>query len=342
MKEDGLVNPHRLRIIRCFQASAVYYDEWTGAKGKDTEIIKVLNDICASKNGKQRPLVSLSSGTPMPQGPKDLVGVLLLISWKRTLPRQSFSIAAAYQAAYKSMGGMAEVVDQSPPLVLAWRRIRNDGLSGCVFDRCFVVKFLDGTLHDPRPGLLRYPEKYCKSDEQRVAKLERMKQALWKVIESTRRRDGTVAMPKLPKTREFQTILHSDVMPGIAALPGDEWMATPWPPSTPGNTLIFSHEVRQQYEGKVALGLAMMLYPLNAAMVASWLARQMGDAVHVAETTSKLKPTKRRKLVKGLQERATQQPEQPIVVDSTYTILSTGIDSLQTFASYLVTLEQQV
>ncbi|KAH8658887.1 hypothetical protein BGZ61DRAFT_486075 [Ilyonectria robusta] len=344
-------SPRTISVLRCFRPSAVYYDEWTEAKGKDTKMIQVLNDICSNDTHRQRPLVSLLSGTPMPRGPKDLVGVLPLISMEENVDQTLEELLAAYLAAYKSMGDMAGLMDPDSGLVNAWRESRNKHLSGCMFERYFGMPFLDGTVHDPRPQLLRYPEKYCKTDEQHATKLDDMKQALRKVIENSRKADGTIAISKLSKTREFQTMLRCSVMPGIAALPSDEWVKVERDFTAAANyarqhiaslacaqLTAVEQVVRQRHEGKVAHGLVMTMYPLNASIVASWLTHRMGDAVHVAEVTSTLKPDKRRKFVKALEEKALKNPNRPIVVVSTYTLLSTGIDGLQTFASYLVKL----
>lgn len=364
-KQSGHDWPRKLSITRCFVPSALYYDEWTEGKGTATKIIEVLQDLCRgikipNMRRHRRPLVALLSGTPMPRGPRCLEGVLPLIMNPMTVKPLIQELWTAYQHAQHILsverhqlttGGVdAETKRLKEGNIRRWLEKANERLGDCMFQRQYGMPFLGGSIPDPRPTLRRYPPIFPPLTEAQEQAMEQLKSALkQRIMQIFHGRACAGDLDKIKLMREFQIAHRCSVIPGIAAL-GSEVVS------------FFSGgdigDLQRSLQGRISKieceqllvlekivhsrssqgdgGLVLSLTPGVAMVAAQWLMHRLGDQVTVLEVRATSPPPAARS--QFIQKLAERQKRSPVVVVSTYQLLSTGLDGIQNFANYLVKL----
>lgn len=355
----------RFSVTRCFVPSALYYDEWTEGKGTATKIIAVLKDLCRSiKNPNtvrhRRPLVALLSGTPMPRGPRCLEGVLPLIMNPLRVKSLVQELWTAYQQAQYALSmerqqmASGSVDDDVKRLkeknVRDWLEKANKRLGDCMFQRQYGMPFLGGFIPDPRPTLRRYPPIFPPLTAAQEQAMEELKSALSSKIRATFHGRACAAdLEKIRMMGEFQIAHRCSVIPGIAAL-GPEVVSflkrgaiNELQKSLQGqiikvacDQLLALEKIVHSRSSRGDSGLVLSLTPGVAMVAAEWLTHRLGEQVTVLEVRSTSpRPADRPRYMQQLAERTNKAP---VVVVSTYQLLSTGLDGIQNFANYLVKL----
>lgn len=351
-------------ITRCLIPSFVAYDEWTEAKRPETKLVSVLRDICNAESADRidRPNVVLLSGTPMPRGPKDLEGVLPLVRvpnpddpTDRVLTR----LKEAYNNAMAIMKDPARV-GECQVAKGDFACLMNNCFRGFMFNRSYGMAFLGGSIPDPRTKLLRYDPVFLDTTPRHKEAMEKLESEL-RLFIAEHYPDHTAAqLQQLERTKLFRRTLLCSVIPSLAdvdvafldrseqsdsTLEKDKsqthWLAR--------NIDMLRCPPLEQLTGIVRRGgpdklrdgwhgLILTLSPTAAEVCAKWLQHTMGEEAHVVHLTAKVKPRDRAEFAKNIRLEAEAHPSRRCIIISTYQLMSTGIDGLQHFASFLVKL----
>lgn len=355
IKQDDRVHLLTIRIKACFSPSTIFYDEFVEAKGENTQLVFELKYLASIHGASRdhRPLVVLLSGTPMPRGPVDLKGVLPLILAAQDVPDNINQLKAAYTKAFNVEGLESGLNPEDEDASIAsWRALSAKILGRVMFYRWLGMEFLGGHVFDPRPPMRVHPSKFFTPTPD-----HRRKQA--ELTESLRKRVaafdavGAPTFATVRLTSEYQRSVRCSVIPSMMDLDEDTFV------KLNGNSKTVSPVVRKNIQKLecaqlTALedivkdardgesprhGIVFALYPVTVCIAAEWLKYRLGDGAFIVELTADgVKPAKRSEFIDNLNDQATAHPDVPIVIVSTYGLMSTGLDGLQDFASYLVKL----
>lgn len=368
VSQVGRKTDRTIFLTRCFSPGAVYYDEWTEGKGKDTNIIRTLRHLCVnaetSVDSLKRPLVCLLSGTPMPRGPKCLEGVMPLVSAEKKMEKQVEELVQAYDKAHTGMQNMrlqknGRGAEADLYHLKQWQMKAESALNGCMFQRRYGMPFLDGHIPDPRPRILRYPPYFSATSAEHQEQIDALRTSLKnRIVNMASHHTQAQHLELVSKTAEFQAAHRCAVLPGIPSL-GPRLMK--WLFHRSGNIdaddgimreylkdkihkaqcrqLDLVQQVVQEQGSRGDHGLVLTVAPSNVLVTVEWLQSQLDDSFQVIEVTaSNPKPGNRAAFVAELEKWIGLNPNRRVVIVSTYKLLSTGIDGLQRFANYLVKL----
>lgn len=367
VQQLGRKSERSMTLHKCFQPSAIYYDEWTEGKGKGTNIVKTLKDLCMAsispRDTHKSPFVCLLSGTPMPRGPKCLEGVMPLITDSQEMERQVRDLVTAYQKANLGMGAgrSADSGDEEGGALLRdWQEKAEKALNGCMFQRRYGMPFLDGRIPDPRPQIARYRPYFADITAEHREQLEELRKSLKERISQIDAKSVEKKLAMVSKTSEFQTAHRCAVLPGIPSL-GERLMDWLFHRSTSNDsndsimleylreniekagcrqlTLLEEIVIQQARQGDH--GIVLTVAPSNVTVAAEWLSKRLGADYRIIEVSANNpKPSQRAAFVSEVEAWIGQNTDKRVILVSTYKLLSTGLDGLQRFANFLVKLRE--
>ncbi|KAH8664954.1 hypothetical protein BGZ61DRAFT_539025 [Ilyonectria robusta] len=302
----NIKSSRRITIRPCFRPSTLYYDEWVDAKNKDTNLVNTFKDICNVDHlGRiDRPLVCLLSATPMPCGPKDLVGVFPLLTVDPDVYQTMSDLIRIYKKAFNCTS-RSHKGGENPELVSNkgggeersnWFNAAGDILGKYMFHRNFSIKFLDTVIEDRRTSVKIYPPRFCNNPSSQPRREAEMRQAIREKVKSMEKvKIKSSQFEAICRSHEFQKMLRCSVIPGLLNLNAEDW------------ELIFSEDkdtadgaiywnlqalkceqltilqrlIKSSDHGKH--GIILAFSPLVVSIAAAWLSRYLGDGFRIVK-----------------------------------------------------------
>lgn len=355
---SGASSPNQPLIIeRVFRPGIIIYDEFHEARSEASKTLDVLRELnqLGLTDHRKRPLTFLLSGTPFNNGPDDVRAIFSLVKAHHNVEPYMEKIDEASRTLRRIgtlrtkgktlIGGEEQLTNERHKL----RGIYQDVFKGGIIYREYSQCFLDTgeplmalpEKHVHRPSFLPLPAKYSPLHTKMFDKL--------KVVIQERRREGhETSLESLYKTKEFMENLRTSILPGILTLLDYIGLDSTEDLVDESNrerlresiNHVGCEQVRDiktiiQGKGSQRHGLLLTQTPQVAMLVYLWLQANLPN-VDVQLINAKQLPPKRRQLIEDKRSRVSAGYDRPVVIVSTYTLLSTGVDGLQTFMDYVI------